>query len=173
MFQLNKPANFKQNTTINNKPLWSVLPAKHPATQPLFAKKRVVTQLPVAMDTDSSTANPHKYVANSSQSERSVIADGKTSTSTPPAIFDINQLFKRTSSSSSSTFDVMSCKCVYNNYLCISIATHPENYSSFLVNYRLLWQSFKYIVYVSIMILKRIFGLVFVLILLVCICCCL
>ena len=112
MFQLNKPANFKQNTTISNEPLRPVLPAKRPATQPLFAKKRVVTQLPVAMDSDSSNANPYKYVANSTQSEESVIADGKTSASTPPAIFDVNQLFKRTSSSSSSTSDVMSCKCV-------------------------------------------------------------
>ena len=111
MFQLNKPATFKQNTTTD-KPLRSVLPAKRPATQPMFTKKRVVTQLPVAVDSDTSTANPYKYVANSSQSEESVVADSKTSASTPPAIFDVNQLFKRTSSSSSSTSDVMSCKCV-------------------------------------------------------------
>ena len=78
----------------------------------MFTKKRAITQLPVAIDSDSSTANPYKYVANSSQSEESVVADSKTSASTPPAIFDVNQLLKRTSSSSSSTFDVMSCKCV-------------------------------------------------------------
>ena len=114
MFQLNKPAIFKQNASTDNKPLRTVLPAKRPMPQPLFTKKRVITQLPVAMDTQSSTANPYKYVADASQSEKSVVADSsKTTASSPPAVFDVNQLFRRTSSDSS-TSDVLSCKCVIN-----------------------------------------------------------
>ena len=109
MFQLNKPASFKQNTSTDNKPLQQVLPAKRPMTQPLFAKRRVTTQLPVAMDTESSAANPYKYVADTSQSEKSVVANSNASASSPLAVFDVNQLFRRTSSSSS-TSDVLSCK---------------------------------------------------------------
>ena len=109
MFQLNKPAAFKQNTSTDNKPLQQVLPAKRPMTQPLFAKRRVTTQLPVATDTESSAANPYKYVADTSQSEKSVVANSNTSASSPPAVFDVNQLFRRTSSSSS-TSDVLLCK---------------------------------------------------------------
>ena len=115
MFQLNKPAAFKQNASTNNEPLRPTLPAKRPKTQPLFAKKRVVTQLPVAMDTESSTANPYKYVADTSQSEKTAVAASNTDASSPPAVFDVNQLFRRTgsSSSSSSASDVLSCKYEY------------------------------------------------------------
>ena len=111
MFQLNKPAAFKQNTSTDNKPSQpTVLPAKHPLSRQPFAKKRVVTQLPVAMDTQSSTANPYKYVADTSQSEKSVVANSNTTASNAAAVFDVNQLFKRTSSSSSSISDAVSCE---------------------------------------------------------------
>ena len=114
MFQLNKPAAFKQNTSTDNKPSQpAVIPTKHPVPRPPFAKKRVVTQLPVAMDTQPSTANPYKYVADTSQSEKSVVADSNTTASSPPAVFDVNQLFKRTSSSSSSVSDTLSCEFDY------------------------------------------------------------
>ena len=111
MFQLNKPASFKQNTSTDNKPSQpAVLPTKNPLSRPPFSKKKVVTQLPVAMDTQTSTANPYKYVADTSQSEKSVVANSNTTASSPPAVFDVNQLFKRTSSSSSSISDVVSCE---------------------------------------------------------------
>ena len=108
-FQLNKPATFKQNASADNTPSQPVHPAKHPMSRSPFVKKRVVTQLPVAMDVQPSTANPYKYVADASQSEKSVVADSNKTASSPPAVFDVSQLFKRTSSSSSSE-----SSCKYN-----------------------------------------------------------
>ena len=63
-------------------------------------------------------------MVDSNKSEESVVADSKTSASNPPAIFDVNQLFKRTiNSSSSSTSDVLSCKCVWCLFLTSHFAT--------------------------------------------------
>ena len=122
MFQLNKPASFKQNSLTDNKPSQpAVLPTKNPLSRPQFAKKRVVTQIPVAMDTPTSTANPYKYVADTSQSEKSEVTNSNTTASSPPAVFDVNQLFKRTSSSSSSVSDVVSCE---SNCLKINDTVH-------------------------------------------------
>ena len=122
MFQLNKPAAFKQSNSTASIPSQLPPPVKQPGPRPMprppFAKKKVITQLPVAMDVQSSTANPYKYVADNSHLEKSVETDSKTTASTPPAVFDVNDLFKRTSSSSSSTSDVLSCK--YAGYsLCV------------------------------------------------------
>jgi len=111
MFQLNKPATFKQNATTDSSKLSQPAPLpKRPPIQPMFAKKRVVTQLPVAMDTESSTSNPYKYVADTtSQSEKSAVANSNTTPSSPPAVFDVNQLF-RSSTSNESVSDVLSCE---------------------------------------------------------------
>ena len=115
MFQLNKPAAFKQSSSTASVPSKVPPPVKQPVPRPVprppFAKKKVITQLPVAMDVQSSTANPYKYVADTSHSEKSLETDSNTTASTPPAVFDVNDLFKRTSSNSSSTSDVLSCKC--------------------------------------------------------------
>lgn len=107
IFQLNKPATFKQKASTDTKPSHHVLPAKRPMSQPPFAKKRIITQLPIAMDTDPSAANPYKYVADTSQSEKNT--NSSPNASSPPAVFDVNQLFRTSSNNSvsDSEYEIM------------------------------------------------------------------